>query len=206
MTRILILPGFMGSGPGHWQRHWLSDHPGSQLLEQEDWDRPHLHGWLTRLESALEDQDDVILVAHSLGCLLAANLAGRESAEKVRSALLVAPCHLDRTAEIHPNAIDFGSMPLKRLPFPSLVVSSLDDPYMGFDQSRHCASVWGSNLINLGYAGHINIAAGFGRWVQGYHLGSLLQRKELTTRSGAASMIGSQRPFRGLVRERRLLP
>lgn len=205
MTHTLILPGFMGSGPDHWQQHWLADNPGSLLVEQDDWERPHLDIWLDRLESILEEHKDVMLVAHSLGCLLAAHLAGRALAEKVRGALLVAPCHLDRTDKLHPDRIHFGSMPEKRLPFPSLVVSSFDDPYMRFDQARHHASVWGSDLVNLGYAGHINVEAGFGRWVQGYRLGSFLQRKEPTKRVGAASMIGSQRPFRGLVRERRLL-
>lgn len=205
MTRTLILPGFMGSGPGHWQRHWLTENPGSQMVEQDDWHEPRRDAWLSRLESVLENQDDVILVAHSLGCLLAADLAGRRVAEKIRGALLVAPCHLARTEVIHPNQIYFGSMPEQRLPFPSLVVSSLDDPYMRFDECRYYASAWGSDLIDLGYAGHINVAAGFGRWAHGYRLAALLQNRKPEKQVGATSIVGSHRPFRGLVREKRLL-
>lgn len=205
MTRTLILPGFMGSGTDHWQQHWLSDHPGSRFVEQDNWDRPHLDAWLARLESVLGKHGDVILVAHSLGCLLAAHLAGRASAETIRGALLVAPCHLDRTEYIHPGAIRFGAMPEAPLPFPSLVVASLNDPYMPFEQCRHYASLWGSELIDLGHAGHINVASGFGRWVHGYRLASLFQRDGSDTMHRTVSRIGSHRPFRGLVRDRRLL-
>ena len=96
-------------------------------------------------------------------------------------------------------------MPDAPLPFPSLVVGSLNDPYMPLEQCRHYASLWGSDLIDLGHAGHINVARGFGRWVHGYRLASLIQREGSDTALRQASVIGSHRPFRGLVRDRRLL-
>ncbi|WP_062603282.1 MULTISPECIES: RBBP9/YdeN family alpha/beta hydrolase [unclassified Rhizobium] len=206
MTRTLILPGYMGSGPDHWQQHWLNDNPGSEFVEQDDWERPDLDTWLARLEDRLDVSEDVILVAHSLGCLLAARLAGRASAEKIRGALLVAPCHLDRTEQLHPDAIDFGEMPEKRLPFPSLLIGSLNDPYMPFEQCRRYASLWGSDLIDLGYAGHINVASGFGRWTNGYGFLSLFKRNRPAGFAGRLPEMASHRAFRGLVRDRRLLP
>ncbi|MBW9064988.1 alpha/beta hydrolase [Rhizobium herbae] len=63
---------------------------------------------------------------------------------------------------MHPDAIHFGAMLQKRLAFPSLVVSSLNDPQMPCEQCRHYATVWGSDLIDLGHAGQINVASGFG--------------------------------------------
>jgi len=97
------------------------------------------------------------------GWSLAANLANHRLASRVRGALLVAPCDLETTEKLHPCVINFGLMPRARLPFPSLVVGSLNDPYMSVERLRLTARCWGSALIDLGDAGHINIASGFGR-------------------------------------------
>lgn len=170
MAKTLIIPGLFGSDDGHWQRHWLNDHPDAVLVEQADWRHPSLDAWRDALERQIERHGTVDLVAHSLGCLLVANLARRPLARHVRSALLVAPCDLGPTETLHPGAVDFGSMPELPLPFSSLVVGSLNDPYMRFDRLRHFSTRWGSRLVDLGYAGHINIASGFGRWSRGYDL------------------------------------
>ncbi|MGO7902621.1 RBBP9/YdeN family alpha/beta hydrolase, partial [Rhizobium ruizarguesonis] len=73
-----------GSGEGHWQQHWLHDQPGSLFVAQDDWDHPNLDNWLLRLEGSLEEAGEAYLVAHSLGCLLAARLAGRSAARRVK--------------------------------------------------------------------------------------------------------------------------
>ncbi|PDT49117.1 MULTISPECIES: alpha/beta hydrolase [Sinorhizobium] len=172
----LILPGLNGSPEGHWQRHWARDRSDSRVVEQDNWTYPDLHSWLERLVSAIEaSPGDVKLVAHSLGCVLAANLANHRLASRVRGALLVAPCDLETTEKLHPCTITFGSMPRSRLPFPSLIVGSLNDPYMSVERLRLTARCWGSALIDLGEAGHINIASGFGRWEAGYALLDLLK-------------------------------
>lgn len=170
MTKTLVIPGLFGSGKGHWQRHWLDDHPEAILVEQPDWNHPKLDVWRDTLEREILRHGVVDLVAHSLGCLLVANLVRRPLVRHVRIALLVAPCDLGPTDRLHPGAIDFGSMPELPLPFSSLVVGSLNDPYMPFDRLRHFSTRWGSRLVDLGYAGHINIASGFGRWSHGYDL------------------------------------
>jgi predicted alpha/beta hydrolase family esterase len=38
---------------------------------------------------------------------------------------------------------------------------------MSFGRAAHLAKVWGSDLVDLGYAGHINVASGFGPWAKG---------------------------------------
>jgi len=43
---------------------------------------------------------------------------------------------------------------------------------MEFDTARAYAGIWGSGLVDLGNAGHINVASGFGRWEDGYALAS----------------------------------
>ncbi|WP_245294757.1 RBBP9/YdeN family alpha/beta hydrolase [Rhizobium rhizosphaerae] len=169
-SETLILPGLFGSAPEHWQRQWARDRPASRVVEQADWDHPQRDAWLSRLEGAIAAAGEVWLVAHSLGCLLAAALAERPLAAKVSGALLVAPCDLAVAEERHPGAIDFGAMPARALPFPSLVVGSLDDPYMSADRLQETADGWGSGLVVLGKAGHINIDSGYGRWPGGYAL------------------------------------
>lgn len=105
----------------------------------------------------------------SVACWSQGWLAG-PVAERIRSVLLVAPCDLEETERLHPGAIDFGIMPRLHLNFPSLVVGSLNDHYMHFDRLQVLCKRWGSRLVDLGQAGHINIASGFGRWPAGYDL------------------------------------
>ncbi|MBO0130306.1 alpha/beta hydrolase [Agrobacterium burrii] len=170
MCTTLIVPGLNGSDEGHWQRHWLFDDPQAQLVDQENWDCPILEDWLDRLEVALASTESAYIVAHSLGCLLVANMASRPVAAKIKGALLVAPAHLDKVEAMHPCIVRFGAFPQAPLAFPSLVVGSTNDPYMNPEELARTAADWGSDLVNLGSAGHINIAAGFGRWPEGYAL------------------------------------
>lgn len=165
----LILPGLNGSPAGHWQQHWADDHEESRVVDQDDWTSPDLQRWRARLESRIEENTNgVWLVAHSLGCLLAASLAESRVISRVRGALLVAPCDPDVTETLHPGAIRFNAPFCRRLPFASLVVGSLNDPYMPVGRLHRTAQLWGSALVDIGEAGHINISAGFGRWRAGY--------------------------------------
>nr|WP_309486597.1 alpha/beta hydrolase [Sinorhizobium sp. 8-89] len=170
MAKTLIVPGLFGSGEGHWQRYWLADYPAAAIVEQQDWNHPTLARWHGALEAEILRYETVDLVAHSLGSVLVAALAGRPVARRVRSALLVAPCDLDETERLHPGAVDFGATPNRPLPFRSLVVGSLNDPYMPFARLKSLCEKWGSSLVDLGHAGHINVASGFGRWTHGYDL------------------------------------
>jgi predicted alpha/beta hydrolase family esterase len=172
LPAALIVPGLDGSPEGHWQRWWLEDQDNSTLVEQADWSRPDLESWIMRLEFELMASGPAVLVAHSLGAVLVAALAGRASAANVIGALLVAPCDLDRANLLHKRRIDFPSMPRLALPFPSILVASRTDPYMDIPIARRFAEIWGSALVDLGDAGHINVASGFGRWPDAYALAS----------------------------------
>ncbi len=168
--RTLILPGLNGSDEGHWQRDWQKDHPDASIVMQDDWSRPSLDCWVANVEKALEREGEAYIVAHSLGCLVAAKLAARSSANRIKAALLVAPCDPELTEELHPGAISFGRLEDGRLPFPNVVVGSLNDHYMPIDRLTSTGEKWQANIVNLGMAGHINIASGFGRWSGGYKL------------------------------------
>ncbi len=181
MIQTLIIPGLNGSSDEHWQRHWTYENANSSVVEQENWTCPVLAQWQAKLDEALSNTDGAFLVAHSLGCLLAASYANRHQAGLIRGALLVAPCSLETTLTMHPCMIDFGIEPMERLPFPSLVVGSLNDPYMGVAQLEHHVKAWGSELAIIGFAGHINVASGFGRWHEGYDFFERLVRRSRYT-------------------------
>jgi len=64
----------------------------------------------------------------------------------------------------------FAPMPLVRLPFPSVVVASSDDPYVTPGRAAAFARAWGSRLVTLTRAGHVNTDSGFGPWDEGRRL------------------------------------
>ena len=55
-------------------------------------------------------------------------------------------------------------VPRTRLPFPSIVAASRNDPLAGFDRVAGLARAWGSELVDLGDVGHLNPASGYGDW------------------------------------------
>ena len=46
-------------------------------------------------------------------------------------------------------------------------MASQDDPYTAVAAAGALATAWGSQLVMLDRAGHINQAAGFGEWPRG---------------------------------------
>jgi len=177
----LILPGLSNSGPTHWQTLWEQSDPSCRRVEQAEWETPRCADWVSTLDAAVAaSADPVVLVAHSSSCALVAHWARDASAEfvaKARGALLVAPS--DPEGPNYPEGpTGFAPMPTARLPFPSIVVASRDDLYVTFERAREYASAWGSELVDLGDAGHINASSGLGTWSVGY---GLLQRLRTQT-------------------------
>lgn len=161
----LIQPGWHGSEPEHWQSHW--QHVlGASRVDNHDWSTPGLDDWVTALDAAVRRASrPVIVVAHSLGCATVAHHAARHGA-RVAGALLVAPADVERANA--PDALrPFAPLPHAALPFPSLVVASDDDPFCPPPRSAQLARRWGSELVWLHRAGHINRASGHQRWDDG---------------------------------------
>src|ERR1019366_167567 len=91
---ILIVPGWSGSGPSHWQTIWEREHPEYRRVEQRNWHNVYRPEWGAGLEQAvLSVSGDVVLVAHSLGCLAVAWWAATRGCawRRVEGAMLVAP-------------------------------------------------------------------------------------------------------------------
>jgi predicted alpha/beta hydrolase family esterase len=171
--RILIQPGLNNSGPGHWQSLWQQLHQEFERVQQTNWDQPRLADWLATLRQTLaKDPTPTLIVAHSLGSIASAHLAASDCPANLAGILLVAPADVERTdapAEVR----NFAPLPLAPLPVPSIVVASDNDPYCQWARSEQLAQAWGSELVRLNAAGHINADSGFGEWKVGL---TLLQR------------------------------
>lgn len=180
-ANVLILPGWLNSGPDHWQSRWERTH-GYQRVEQHDWQRPLRGDWIARLEDVLLGcTGPAVLVAHSLGCLtVAAWAAHSQNTALVKAALLVAPPDTARedVAQMLPGwAID-RHLPLQKLPFQNTVFASSNDPFCGIDEAQRFAAGWGATFIDMGKRGHINADSGLNDWPQGH---AELQRLLATT-------------------------
>lgn len=171
--RVLILPGLYNSGPQHWQSHWEAGHPSFVRVQQRDWEIPDRQEWVETLHQAIvADPGPVVLAAHSLGCCLVAHWAAAvhpHDGGSVQGALLVAPSDVEAPS-YPPGTTGFTPMPLARLPFPSIVVASTDDEYVGLARAERFAAAWGSRLEVVGPLGHINSASRLGSWPQGFAL------------------------------------
>ena len=170
---VLILPGWTGSGPEHWQSHWERAHPEYRRVEQENWDTPTREDWLPTIDRAISSATPpVVLVAQSLGCIAAVEWAARpdsESLSRVAGAFLVAPADVERK-QAGRVVRQWRPIPMQRLPFPSVLVASRTDPYAAFGRSEEFAAAWGSELVDIGDAGHVNTASGHGPWPEGHRM------------------------------------
>jgi uncharacterized protein len=157
--RVITVPGLHGSEGAHWQTWLERQYAGSKRVEQEDWDAPHFDTWTAQLERVLaNERRPVVLVAHSFGCLVTANALARGSiTADVAGVLFVAPASPERFRFA-------GAFTTKRLNVPAILVASETDPWMPVEQARELSNTLGSAFVNLGDAGHINTAAGFGPW------------------------------------------
>ena len=169
-TPILILPGYADSEPDHWQSNWERADPACRRVVQDDWLEPRLANWLATLDRYVRECDSPpVLAAHSLACVLVAHWATRSSA-LVKAALLVAPADVDSPVHTPDEVRSFSPIPFVQLPFPSIVVASTGDPFVTPARAAAFAQAWGSCLITLDDAGHVNAAAGYGPWPEGRKL------------------------------------
>lgn len=165
---ILLVPGWTGSGPDHWQSRWARSLSTARIVEQDDWDRPDKDAWVKRIVEAVQQASrPVVLVAHSCGIAAVVHAAPRLAGLGVAGAYLVAPADLEGTDAWPATNGGFMPMPLERLPFPAVLVASSDDPHCSMGRARELAESWGATLVPAGNAGHINTASGHGPWPEG---------------------------------------
>jgi uncharacterized protein len=173
----LIIPGYQGSGKGHWQTWFEKQVPNTVRVEQE-WDKPILARWAQNVRRAIDAAEGPVwLVAHSFGCL-AAVPAAADCADRIAGVMMVAPANPDLFTPLGIRKESESSsvenirnlVPTFILPFASMVIASTDDPWMPYGKSQMLSEQWGSRFITLSSAGHINIASGFGAWPEGLEI------------------------------------
>ncbi|MBT1707134.1 alpha/beta fold hydrolase [Fulvivirgaceae bacterium PWU5] len=174
MIHYFIIPGLGNSGPEHWQTHFEKTLPNARRIDQQEWEAPVCADWIATIDTALQgcDLSNVVLIGHSLGCSAIAHWA-QQYGKRVRGALLVAPSDMESPLYTFPIK-GFNKMPTKHIDFKTIVVTSTNDPWVTLERANLFAKNWGSTLINIGEAGHINVAAGFGPWEEGLALAKML--------------------------------
>jgi predicted alpha/beta hydrolase family esterase len=167
---VLILPGWEGSGPRHWQTLWEQRH-GYRRVEQHDWMKPLRGDWVARLEDVVLSCDEpAVLVAHSMGCILVAAWAAHsQNTHRIKSALLVAPGDVERP-EIREQLPSWTPIELQALPFPGVLLASRNDPFCAFERARLFAHAWNAQFMDYGDCGHINTDSGLASWPEGHVL------------------------------------
>jgi predicted alpha/beta hydrolase family esterase len=168
--RVLLLPGWLDSGPDHWQSRWERLH-GFERVQQADWVWPRRGDWLARLDEVLlADDQPVLLVAHSLGChLVAAWSAHSCHTARVRGALLVAPPDTERE-DMPPQLHGWRPIVTDPLRFAAQAVVSSNDPFCAVARAAQLCAAWGAVRHDAGPRGHLNAESGLGDWPEGLDL------------------------------------
>ena len=156
---------------------------GHVRVEQADWMRPLRGDWMIQLEEAvLAAPGPVLLVAHSLGCVLTAAWAEHsQNTDRVLGALLVAPGDPERE-ELRAVLKSWAPIVRKALPFKSILLGSENDPYCDFARAQGFAQSWGSEFVSVGACGHLNAESGLGDWPAGLHYLEQLPRNSQRTK------------------------
>jgi uncharacterized protein len=169
---IVIVHGYDGSGPGHWQR-WLyaelrqrgvpavlPDLPGPTAPERDVWVAA-LADMMTAAQPAR-----ITFVCHSLGCWAVDHLLAQRGAGGVHAALLVAPPSPFLLFEPVESFLPPPRLPHAWAPLAAraLVVGSDNDEFTVAEEFDEIASTLGVPCQIIPGAGHINVAAGYGPW------------------------------------------
>ena len=170
---FLILHGYLGSGPDHWQT-WLAARlaDAGEAVAYPELPAPfapQLPAWRAALARALRDlPDEPVVIAHSLACCLWLHHCAEPVVEDARAArvLLVAP---PSPAGAPAPILSFFPLPLDAAAVAAAagetrLVCAPEDPYC----PEGAAGVYGEPLgiatELLPGAGHVNPAAGYGAW------------------------------------------
>lgn len=169
--RFLILHGWEGSGPGHWQT-WLAERleaDGESVrlpaLPDPDWPRPE--DWERALRDHLAwlaESAERVVLCHSLACLLWLRHAARPVGPAVDRVLLVAPPSPSFEGPpgwAHPP---IGARAIARAAAVTRLVCGDDDPYCTEGAQHAYAEPLGIEADVVPRGGHLNADAGFGPW------------------------------------------
>lgn len=166
---VLIVPGLRDHVPAHWQTILQRELPDAVCVPRLGQELS-CQAWVEALDASIAAiAGPVVLVAHSAGCSVITHWARRHR-RPIHGALLATPPDLDSTLPhgypskevLEENG--WFPTPLARLPFPSIVAASTNDPLARIERVLALAMCWGSRFVELGPVGHLNPASGYGPW------------------------------------------
>lgn len=171
MIGYVVVPGIDGSDDAHWQSRWEQTWGERAVrIEPDSWSVPELDDWVQAIERGvglLEPRvDDIVLVAHSLGCWAVAEWLATPTRRPLR-ALLVAPPDPSGSAFRSVVTASFLGVSARPLPSATVLVASVDDPFCDVDVARELGRRWGSAFEAIPAGGHLNSASGLGDWPRG---------------------------------------
>lgn len=188
-TTVVVVPGLRDHVADHWQTLLADRLPLTRTVEPLSHNKFSLDARVTALDEVLADVDGpVVLVAHSAGVFITAAWAQRHT-RPIRGALLATPPDLmvplpagyPTPTVLRDNG--WYPTPRRRLPFPSIVAASSNDPLAGAESVTTLAKHWHSRLVDIGPVGHLNPASGFGPWPLAERLVRELAEQSSTIRS-----------------------
>lgn len=169
-TTIIFVPGLRDHVEDHWQTLLAARLPRADCVPRLGKGTLAVSAWVDALDATIaRHEGPVFLAAHSAGAMIVAHWA-RERWRPIAGALLATPPDFSRPLPAGYPSIDsltrHGWVPVPRakLPFPSIVAASTNDPLGDFDRVEGLAFDWGSDVFNAGDVGHLNGASGFGEW------------------------------------------
>ena len=192
---FLILHGWGGNKPAHWQEHLVTKlkAAGKRCYYplMPDPGAPNLEAWQSRLKEELakissEVPDAAITVlTHSLGSvnwLHLVNSRGASAAKLAEKVLLIAPPYIvpqvlpidvpEAVAPFFPPPCNAAAV--KAAATLTVMIASDTDDYSTYDQSCGYARDLGIEIFKLPGAGHISPYYGYGEWhwIEAFCLGT----------------------------------
>jgi uncharacterized protein len=173
---VVIVPGLRDHVDDHWQTHLADKLDKVRTVPPLEHDKLSRTARVAALDAVLNDiSGPVVLVAHSAGVVIAVHWAQRHT-RTIHGALLATPPDFESPLpEKYPSAEELDRhgwkpVPRQRLPFPSIVAASRNDPLASYRRVTGMAKMWGSRLVDLGAVGHLNPDSGHGYWPQAEEL------------------------------------
>ena len=179
---FLLLHGWGGNKPEHWQEHLhralTAAGADVHYPKMPDPTAPDLAAWQDALTGVLADlpEGPLTVLAHSLGSInwmhYAAKVNGASGRQIADRVLLVAPPYALPQApplDAPPGAADFFPPPLDSAAMQAIarettLVASDTDDYATYDQSAGLAAKLGVPIQLLKGGGHISPYYGYGEW------------------------------------------
>lgn len=174
--RVLILHGWQGSGPEHWQT-WLASRLRErgahvQYPDLPACDEPCPNRWGAALQREArrlsQGPGERVVVCHSLGCVLWLREAARLNQEfrADRVALVAPPCPNAGVLELdgfYPTGADAAAVAAAAQS--TLLICSDDDPYCPDGGAhRYWAEPLALEVQLISGGAHLNTDAGYGPW------------------------------------------